>query len=328
VDELNPSKEREMVTGYLHPLYAASLSEFGEPYELPRCKGWILKREIPGFPEYDAMGCYPLFACQDWSQLYADLEGMGNELVCLSLVTDPFGEYGEAYLRECFKDVVVPFKEHFITDLSYPIDSFVSEHHSRYAQKALREVHVEKLNKPEEFISEWMSLYSNLSARHNIKGLPLFSESSFRKQLNIPGIVVFRAIYKECALGMILWYLQGHVGYYHLGAYSDLGYKLRVSFALFWYAFEYFAVHGVQWLNLGAGAGINGSHEDGLNRFKRGWSTGTQTAYFCGRIFDHRKYLELVKTKSISVTDYFPAYRMGEYDSAQRINIRKDIEQE
>jgi hypothetical protein len=81
-----------MVTGYLHPLYAESLSEFGTPYELARCRGWILKRQIPGFSYYDAMGCYPLFPCQDWSKLSGDLEELGDQLVCLSVVTDPFGD--------------------------------------------------------------------------------------------------------------------------------------------------------------------------------------------------------------------------------------------
>jgi hypothetical protein len=83
----------EMITGYLHPGYAASLAEFGTPRLLPRSEGWILERQIPGSPYSDGMGCYPLFACQDWSQLHADLESIGSELVSLALVTDPFGKY-------------------------------------------------------------------------------------------------------------------------------------------------------------------------------------------------------------------------------------------
>jgi len=40
--------------------------------------------------------------------------------VCLSLVTDPFGDYDEAYLRQCFPDVVIEFKQHFIVDSRTP----------------------------------------------------------------------------------------------------------------------------------------------------------------------------------------------------------------
>jgi len=34
--------------GYLHPLYAQSFTNIGEPLFLPRCKGWLIKRQIPG----------------------------------------------------------------------------------------------------------------------------------------------------------------------------------------------------------------------------------------------------------------------------------------
>jgi hypothetical protein len=60
-------------SGYMHPNYAHSLREFGEPRELPGSGGWILERIIPGTPYRDAMGCYPLFACNDWSKLANDL---------------------------------------------------------------------------------------------------------------------------------------------------------------------------------------------------------------------------------------------------------------
>lgn len=303
-----------MATGYLHPLYADSLSEFGTPYELPRCKGWILKRQIPGISDHDAMGCYPLFACQDWSQLHADLENIGDELVCLSLVTDPCGDYDETYLRECFKDLVVPYKEHFMADLHYPLDSFVSRHHLRYARKALETVQVEQLSKPEEFIREWISLYSNLISRHGITGISLFSEAVFRKQMRVPGIVAFRAFIKKSTLGMTLWYHQGGVGYYHLGAYSNLGYASRASYALFRHALEYFAARGIRQLGLGAGAGVKATEKDGLSRFKKGWSNTTRTAYFCGRIFDRRRYgLILEDKRLLRHSDYFPAYRKGEF---------------
>jgi hypothetical protein len=111
-----------------------------------------------------------------------------------------------------------------------------------------------------------------------------------------------------------LWFVQGDVGYYHLGAYSPPGYEMRASFALFQFAIEYFSVSGLRWLSIGAGAGVGSGETDGLTRFKKGWSTGTRTAYFCGRIFDNVKYQEIVSTKDIPATDYFPAYRLGEFE--------------
>ena len=302
-----------MVTGYLHPNYAKSLVQFGTPRRLPLSGGWILMREIQGFPYQDAMGTYPLFVCHDWSQLHLDLEEIGGELISLAVVVDPLGHHSASCLHECFKDVVIPFKEHFIIDLKSSIDNFVCKHHRRYAQKALRNLCVEKCNKPEQLVEIWVDLYANLIKTHNITGIPVFSRTAFTKQLSVPGIVVFRAVSDERTVGMLLWYIQEEVSYYHLGAYSPVGYNLRASFALFWFAIEYFATNGLRWLNLGAGAGVRGDGTDGLSRFKSGWSTGTQTAYFCGHIFDRARYSEIVQAKGISATDYFPAYRKGEF---------------
>jgi len=227
-------------------------------------------------------------------------------------VTDPFGDYTESYLQQCF-DVVTPFKKHFVVDLSRPVDALISAHHRRNVKKGLRQVSVERCEDPAQFINEWTSLYDTLIRRHRIKGVSVFSESSFKHQLDVPGIVAFRAIHDETVVGMLLWYVQGEVGYYHLGAFSDLGYELRASFALFWTAIEYFTNIGLKWLSLGAGAGIQGGGTDGLTRFKKGWSVGAHTAYFCGRVFDGAKYSEIVEAKNIPETDYFPAYRLGEF---------------
>jgi hypothetical protein len=112
---------------------------------------------------------------------------------------------------------------------------------------------------------------------------------------------------------MTWWFVSAGVGYYHLGAYSDIGYEQRASFALFWRAIEVFRAAGLRWLDLGAGAGLANGAQDGLSRFKRGWSTTTRTAYLCGRILDHTRYSELVTAKGVASTDYFPAYRKGEF---------------
>ena len=302
------------MNGYTHPRYAESLSEFGSPRELPRCGGWILERPIPGFPYRDAMGCYPLFSCQDWSKLHLDLDEIADDdLVSLTIVADPFGEYDEAYLHKCFHDVVLPFKDHYVVDLRRPMNDFVSEHHRYYAQRALKKVIVETCSDPARFLDEWVKLYARLIKRHKLTGIKAFSRTAFAKQLSIPGLLIFRTISQGSAIGAHLWYVQGAVAYSHLAAFSPLGYELMVSYATYWSAIEYF-VGQVRWLQLGAGAGVKPSCTDGLARFKRGWSTGTRTAYLCGRIFNPKRYSEIVTARGISETDYFPAYRKGEFE--------------
>lgn len=298
---------------YWHPDYARSLAESGVPRELPASQGWVLRRPIAGFPYADAMGCYPLFACRDWAALAGDLENLAPELVSLTLVADPFGDYDQACLQRCFPDLVRPFKHHFVVDLSRPLRSFVSKHHRRNAARALAAVDVELCQRPTEWLDDCVRLYGILMARHDIRGIRAFSRQTFALQLGIPGARVWRAVAGGETVGMTIWYRQGDVGYYHVGCYSELGYELRASFALFWRAFETFASSGLRWLNLGSAAGVRAQAGDGLARFKQGWSTGTRPAYLCGRIFDRDKVAEIVRVRQVPATDYFPAYRQGEF---------------
>ena len=303
----------EQATGYLHPLYCQSLSEFGAPRLLVESGGWILERQIPDWQQRDAMGCYPLFVCHDWSRLRLDLENIGDSLVCLSLVTDPFGEYDPAELTRCFPDLARPFKEHFVVDLSQEPDTFVQAHHRRNVRKALRGLRVERCDNPSATLDEWTTLYASLVARHDIKEITAFSRESFAMQLRVPGIVILRAVHNDETVGMLLWYEQGNRAYYHLGAYDSRGYELGASFALFDFAIRSFAERGFAWLNLGSGAGLGTDGEQGLTRFKQGWSTGIRTAYFCGRVFDKAAYQRILEKRGLPPTQYFPAYRAGEF---------------
>ena len=301
----------QAATGYLHRDFADSLSQFGQPHLLPRSGGWILDRSIAGTSAQDAMGCYPLFACQDWSQLAEDLEVTHESLVSLALVADPFGNYTLADLQHCFPDRLIPFKQHCVIELVASWQDGVSSHHRRNIDKAHRQVTVERCEVPGLHVEEWIRLYGNLVRRHGITGLTAFSRETFEKQFCVPGLVVFRAVMQGETVGMLLWMVHGDVAYYHLGAYDDRGYEAGASFALFSRAIECFFGQ-LRWLNLGAGAGTGGQ-VSGLARFKAGWSKLTRTAYFCGRILNRQRYAELVNAKGGPETAYFPAYRAGEF---------------
>jgi hypothetical protein len=300
-------------TGYLHPDYAASLAEFGTPRHLPESDGWIIERRITDAPDRDAMGPYPLFACRDWSKLHRDLDAISDDLVSLVLVTDPLGAFTLADLERSFPDRLIRFKDHFVADLSVPLDDFVDSHHRRNVRKALKAVSVERIEDPARLHGEWCALYQNLIERHSIRGISAFSPAAFRRQLEVPGLSMFCALQDGEVIGIALWYEQAGAGYYHLAAYSARGYELRASFALFWRAFEHFAAKGLRMLDLGAGAGTDNLAEDGLTRFKRGWSTGTLPTYLGGRIFDPPRYKRLAEAASAGTSGYFPAYRAGEF---------------
>jgi len=303
--------EASALRGYGHPGYAESLAEFGTPRRLPRSGGWVLERPIGELPYRDAMGCYPLFACVNWPGLQADLDDLADDVVCVSLVPDPFGSHRREDLQRCFNDRFVPFKEHFVADLHRPPQEFVSRHHRYYSRRALASLGVERCDQPLEFLDDWLDLHAHLVKRHRLTGIKAFSRRAFEMQLSVPGMVMLRAIHEGRTVGAHLWYVQGDVACSHLAASNGRGYELMAPYALHWFALETFAGQA-RWLNFTGAAGLDRRATDGLTRFKRGWSTETRTTYFCGRIFNQRSYDEALAARRLSASDYFPAYRNGE----------------
>jgi hypothetical protein len=306
---------REESTGYLHPDYAASFSEFGVPRSLPRSGGRLLERPIPGTAHRDAMGCYPLLCCRDWSQLGADLDELEGSLVSVVAVTDPFAPVGPKELTVAFERAV-PFKEHLVADLTTPLDELVSASHRATVRRARRRVEVRVHPRPWELLDIWVELFATLRARHGIDGIRAFSPAAFALQLRVPGMVAFEARHDGEVVGLDLWFEQGDVAYGHLVAMSDVGYATRASYATKWAVLEHFAAGGrVRWVDLGGGAGADAAGDDGLTRFKRGWSDTTRTAWLCSRVLDRRTYDELASSRSVTATSWFPAYRADEAPS-------------
>jgi len=303
-----------MVAGYQTEAYALSLAEFGTPLRLPRSGGWLIERAIGNLPYRDAMGCYPFFSCSDWSALKADLDDLATDLISISMVTDPFGQYTEDELRRCFNEKVIPFKSHFIADLDQSAQESVSKHHRYYAQRALAEIKVERCSDPLQHLDEWVSLYDGLVTKHRLSGIKAFSPRAFAAQLKIPGIIMLRATRGDRPVAAHLWYKRGDVIHSHLAASTALGYEVMASYGIYWSALQMFAGEA-RWLNFGAGAGLNDTDATGLANFKKGWASETRTAYFCGHIYDRLRYTEALNASRLADSEYFPAYRYGEMSS-------------
>src|SRR5439155_11228644 len=107
------------------------------------------------------------------------------------------------------------------------LEGTLSKHHARNASIGLKQVTVERCENPSSHLDDWVRLYSVLILRHQISGIRAFSRNSFAKQLATPGMVCFRALRDQQTVGMILWYVQNGIAYYHLGAYTDESYQLR-----------------------------------------------------------------------------------------------------
>jgi hypothetical protein len=251
------------------------------------------------------MGTYPLLVCDHWEGLREDLTQIGD-LISLTGVTDPFGAFSDELLRECFPDLVRPYKRHLITDLWPPLEETAAAHHRRNVRRA--RVEVEECADAGQWGDDWVRLYGELVQRRRIAGVAAFPEQCLRDHLAVPGVRVWRAWAEGRVVGMQLWMQMGECGYYHLAAYDEAGYRLRASFALFWRAAETFRREGLRWLSLGAGAGTEEDPASGLVRFKRGWATGYRWTYLCGRVFDRTAY-RVLTTPAARASGYFPSYR-------------------
>lgn len=294
-----------MTIGYASAAYAASFSEFGTPRALPESRGWILQRVIGDTSHSDAVGLYPLFCCSDWPALGRDLDALQDDLVSVAIVADPFGTYTEADLQATF-DLVSLFKQHFLIDLQRGPD--FSQHHLRDTRRALKSLEVEVVADPRAMLDEWARLYGGLVARHRITGIRAFSREAFAHQLAAPGLVMLAARQQDSIVGLHLWYESDGVAYSHLAAYDATGYRLLAGYALYSTAVEYFSAR-VRWLDIGSGPGPTATEEDGLVRFKRGWTTVTRPVYFCGRVLNRTVYEQLAGPAAPQ-PGYFPAYRM------------------
>jgi len=288
-----------------------SHAQFGTPRELPLSRGWIIERPVPGTACVDAMGCYPLFACGDWSRLHEDLDEMDDRLVSLVVVTDPFGAYDESGLKRCFPDLVRPFKEHYVVDLARPRGEVVSRHHRRWARKALRAVAVDVVPDPPAFLDEWMMLHGHLVRRYGISGVAAFSRTAFAQQFRVPGLVLLRARYRTQAVAAMMCYVHGDVAYAHIHGCATAGYEHGALYALLWSAIEHFT-GSVRWLDIMGVPGARDAGSEGIREFKKGWSGDTRRAWLCGRILNRARYGELVSATGTAGKEYFPAYRAGE----------------
>ncbi len=278
---------------------------------LSRCDGWLLQRQIPGTRYTDAMGCHPLFLCQDWSQLEADLNSISTKIVSLILVTDPFGQYDRQLLSKCF-DNVIHFKYHYVVDLSRPLEQNVKKSHRATARRALRKLDVQVCEQPHNYLEEWDKLFRHMIRRHKMTGMHALSKRAFAEQFRTPGAIMFAAIADGNIVGLDILYVQNDVAYGHACAFNELGYKLRASYAMRWYMLNYFSGK-LRWVDFGGAAGLGDNESDGLISYKRGWCADKKPVYLCRKVFQQCVYDRLVKDSHAEHSRYFPAYREGEF---------------
>jgi hypothetical protein len=281
----------------------------GAAVPLERSEGWCVLQPVIGTAFLDATGPYPFFVCRRWESLLDDVAALRAHAISLTLVTDPFAEVTQAMLSRTFTDLCREYKQHYVAALDRGASQSVGEHHRRNIKLGLQKTSVETAEQASAWLPEWIALYENLIHRHRITGPALFSPESFALQFAAPGILVARAVCEGSVVGMTVWAVTGDRAYYHLGAYSERGYEVRASYAMFSHVFEVLRSKGVRSVGLGAGAGARES-SSGLERFKRGWATDTRTVFLCGQILQRAAYEQVCRSRGIAAAEvFFPAYR-------------------
>ena len=168
---------------------------------------------------------------------------------------------------------------------------------------------VETCARPEDHLDEWLALYGQVCRRHRITGIRAFSPESFRRQLRVPGLAMFRARHAGRTVAMHLWITQGEHAYGHLAGHDEAAYGLNAAYALYWHALQQFRATGIARVDFGATTGDDARARDGLAFFKKGWATGTLIGYICGRVLRADAYAALTAAMHPEPTDFFPAYR-------------------
>ena len=257
--------------GYADPAYAAALARRRGAAGLPRCGGSLLVRPTPDAADPRRDRPLPAVRVRGLVGPGARISTMlRDQLVSVSLVADPFGGWTAEGLRACFPDLMAPFKEHHVVDLGADAPASARTTAATRARRCATSTW-RSSTRPADLLDDWIALYDNLVRRHEI--------TRHRGVLarGVRGAVRGPRPRRAARLG------GGRDRRRHAlvrprrrrrtttcGAYSERGYELKASFALFATALEHFAAaRASPGSSLGAGAGVGDGAGDGLDRFKR-----------------------------------------------------------
>ncbi len=294
-----------MIHPYATTTYAQALSYWGRPLYVPEWGTSVLIREImPGLE--DASGTYPIAILNKQADILGGLERLrSHNLVSVVFVVDDFHRPSLEELNQYFT-IVRPFKTHYLYRKSCGILSY-NKHHRYELRQALKAVHVSTFDLSHN-MEAWTKLYSNLISNKGITGLQSFPSEYHRVLGELDGVTAIGAWHNDELVSCHIWVAHNEHVHSHLAASSAEGYALRAAYAVNDASLHHFL--NAEVINIGGGAGFADNANDGLARFKRGFSNDTTLSYICGTVIDSNRYTELVQERgTIECPSFFPAYR-------------------
>lgn len=290
---------------YATEAYARTLGHIGRPVAVPEWGCSVLARPIRGGGE-DVTGCYPIATMSEDADIAGGLTRLRQlGFVSVTLTVDDFHRPSIRILEQAF-DLVRPFKSHFL--VSGGLDAYRPSNHHRYeikrAMDTVRAIPIDL----KAHMAEWRQLYTTLGERHQFGEAHAFSSSSFAALTDIPGVETIGGFCDDKMVSCHIWVRAGDTVHSHLAASSALGYSRRAAYVVNDASVRHFSDSRI--INFGGGAGLNDDADNGLARFKKGFSNAVAPSYICGAVLDAKAYAALSSARtSAGVGDFFPAYR-------------------
>lgn len=293
----------------MHPYstieYGSSLVHIGEPIHVPEWGTTVLKRAC-GMGHHDAIGTYPIAVLEPKCDLAAGLDRLSRMgLVSVVLVIENVLRPELRDLERTF-DFARPFKRHYLFDRT--VSAAYSNRHHRYeVRRAARKVRVERLDLTAH-LGQWSRLYRALVVRRGLADtFHAFPDRHHEVLARLEGVVAVGAFVEGRLVSCHLWVCHDGHAMSHLAASNEEGYASGAAYAVNDGSIELLAQCRI--LNFGGAAGAD-DDENGLARFKRGFSNTTAPSYLCGKILAAASYAELSRQAGVPTSaPYFPAYR-------------------
>ena len=292
-----------MTHPYATLAYVGVLAHIGAPFAVPEWGCHVLLRTTPCGRHLDATGSYPFAAIVQDADLAAGLDRLkGAGVVSLIAVVDDHFRPSLAALEDAF-DFARPFKSQYIYDRALGPLTF-NKHHRYEVRRALAEVHASEIRLA-DYRDDWLTLYGALAERHGVDGVHAFPTAYHDALSEAPGLRSFGAFLEGRLVSAHIFMTYERYAISHLAASSPEGYAARAAYAVNHQAIADLTDCDV--INFGGAAGHNDNVDDGLARFKRGFSNRTASSYLCGKVLDPVAYDAL--SFGFDDSDFFPAYR-------------------
>lgn len=288
---------------YATELYANSLSHWGKPLYVPSWDTYVICRSLPN-DCFDVYGTYPLTILKPNVPLAQGLDFLKSKgAISLTLVLDDFHRPDLKSFQGDFS-LVNPYKNHFLYT-PHAGQNF-TPHHRYEIKKATAQLDVQVFSL-KDHLNEWLALYENLIAHRELKGVQAFDANHAVCLSDLSGVVAVGAWHHGNLVSAHIWVHHEKRVHSHLAASNARGYELGAAYAVNAFSLNYFQDSTL--VNLGGSAGVG--EQDGLYRFKKGFSNAHALSHICGAILDQDAYKKL--SEKLPESSFFPRYRQLSY---------------